>query len=106
MVPALTADGSTVSHIILSCEHAVSDGISWMLVAHEFLSGMAGESVPVAEHTWSAAFEVSLVSKGNTQCYFERMHPHPEYDIASLFRVSVLKLVCDQSACTFSADHK
>jgi hypothetical protein len=59
VVPALTADGSTASHIILSCEHAVSDGISWMIVAHEFLSGMVGESVPVAEHAWSAAFEVS-----------------------------------------------
>ena len=59
VVPALTADGSTVTHIILSCEHAVSDGISWMIVAHEFLSGMAGERVPVAEHTWYTAFEVS-----------------------------------------------
>ena len=75
VVPALTADGSTVSHIILSCEHTVSDGISCMIVAHEFLSGMAGESVPVAEHAWSAAFEV-LVSRGNAPCTFERMYPH------------------------------
>ena len=67
VVPALTADGSTVSHIILSCEHAVSDGISWMIVAHEFLSGMAGESVPVAEHTWSTAFEVSYIVYGDTR---------------------------------------
>ncbi len=76
MVPALTADGSTVTHIILSCEHAFSDGISWMIVAHEFLSGMAGESVSVAEHTWSAAFEVSLAFQGQHAISFECMHAH------------------------------